>query len=80
MDHELHPVSRLTTQLGYDMGVGIHRQSDLRVTENVHDYTWRHTLCEQQCCAGMTQVMESTLLQPGALQQPMKLFADRRAI
>jgi hypothetical protein len=51
LDHGLHPVSCLATQLRYDVSICVHRQSDLRMAENVHYYPWRHALSEEQGCA-----------------------------
>ena len=58
-EHRLHLVGRLSLELGDDMGVGIHRQGDGRVTEHLHDDAGVHSVGKQEACSAVAQVVEA---------------------
>ena len=63
----VHASHRLPTTLVGDVGVDVHRDGDLRVTEDLHRDARRHTCGEQERGARVPGVVEPDHTEPGIL-------------
>jgi hypothetical protein len=69
----------IALRFGQYMAVGVHRDADLAMAEDLHDDPWMHTLSDQERRAGMTEIMEADRFgQTGDAQRPFEM-ADQVA-
>lgn len=53
------PCDRVSLEVGKHMRVGVHRGCYLHVTEYFPDHARMNSLCAQQCCATLMEMMET---------------------
>ena len=79
-DEFLHPLSGIPPQFGNDVRVGVHSESDLRMTEDIHHNSRRDTLNQQQRCARVSEVVKAPLGQPSNIQHAMEVMTHNRSV
>jgi hypothetical protein len=75
-DQIAHTVSCVSAHLRQHVGVGVHRQGNLRVTEDFHDDPRRHTLSQHERCAAVTEIVEPALRKARPCKQCLKRMRD----
>ena len=67
-EHRVDARGSVALQRMSNMAIGVHRQTDLAVAEDLHNDAWVDSLRDQQRGAGMPQVVEPQMWQPSALR------------
>lgn len=63
-------------RIGHDVAVGVHRQADLRMTEQFHHHARMHALGKQETRARMAQIVKPDAAQFRIADDPIEIHVQ----
>ncbi len=79
-EYGVHLVHSVAEHVRHHVGVGIHRERDLAMPEDLHDGSWRHALRDKERGARVSEVVKPLIGQSGGLECALKSVGDIVAV
>ena len=80
VQQEVHPARRFALEARHDVRVGVHRQADLGMVQDLHDDSRPDVPRQEQRRARVPQVVEPPATQTRSLEQSLEALRHVRAV